>query len=220
MSRVCHYEMFFSTRTIPTNPVVCSRLLLNSPEFYLFHDFMIIHYTDLLWMMGKLEWVFYFFFFVNHIVPGCKEKWKAHNNFCFSVLTNDTLSTNEMKDFCLENKGELVYAMNKSSFHLAEQFLYTLQLNEETNSSRRVVLGPANASSLATLPVSNSSVSGSVATHTCAYSDSSQLKVETCNANNCDYLCMGLRGNQYWVQKLLFFFLYLEDFVSLESFRF
>ena len=149
--------------------------------------------------------VFYFFFFVTHLVPGCKEKWKAHNNFCFSVLTNDTLTTSEMKDVCIENKGELVYAMNKRSFHLAEQFLYTMQLNAETNSSRRVVLGPANASSFATLPVSHSSVY-SVATHTCAYRDSSQLKVEPCDANNYDYLCVTLRGNQYCVHKLLCFF--------------
>ena len=50
-------EMFFSIRQIPTNPlyVVWPRLLLNSPEFYLFHDFMIVCYTDLLWVMGKLE---------------------------------------------------------------------------------------------------------------------------------------------------------------------
>jgi len=94
--------------------------------------------------------------------------------------------------------------MNKRSFHLAEQFLYTMQLNAETNSSRRVVLGPANASSFATLPVSHSSVC-SVATHTCAYSDSSQLKVEPCDANNYDYLCMTFRGNQYCVHKLLCF---------------
>ena len=141
---------------------------------------------------------------MNHLVPGCKEKWKAHNNFCFSVLTNDTLTTSEMKDVCIENKGELVYAMNKRSFHLAEQFLYTMQLNAETNSSRRVVLGPANASSFATLPVTHSSVY-SVATHTCAYRDSSLLKVEPCDANNYDYLCMTLRGNQYCVRKLLCF---------------
>ena len=51
------HVMFFSTRPIPTNPVyvVCPLLLLNSPEFYLFHDFMIVCYTDLLWVMGKLE---------------------------------------------------------------------------------------------------------------------------------------------------------------------
>lgn len=142
---------------------------------------------------------------MTHLVPGCKEKWKAHNNFCFSVLTNDTLTTSEMKDVCIENKGELVYAMNKRSFHLAERFLYTMQLNAETNSSHRVVLGPANASSFATLPVSHSSVY-SVATHTCAYSDSSQLKVEPCDANNYGYLCMTLRGNQCCVRKLLCFF--------------
>ena len=120
------------------------------------------------------------------------------------MLTNDTLTTSEMKDVCIENKGELVYAMNKRSFHLAERFLYTMQLNAETNSSHRVVLGPANASSFATLPVSHSSVY-SVATHTCAYSDSSQLKVEPCDANNYGYLCMTLRGNQCCVRKLLCF---------------
>ena len=131
------------------------------------------------------------------------------------MLTNDTLTTSEMKDVCIENKGELVYAMNKRSFHLAEQFLYTMQLNAETNSSRRVVLGPANSSSFATLPVSHSSVY-SVATHTCAYSDYSHLKVEPCDANNYDYLCMTLRGNQY-CNANYFVFQFPEDFVSFQK---
>ena len=77
-------------------------------------------------------------------------------------------------------------------------------MQRQTHLAVLSVLGPANASSFATLPVSHSSVY-SVATHTCAYRDSSQLKVEPCDANNYDYLCMTLRGNQYCVRKLLCF---------------
>ena len=110
------------------------------------------------------------------------------------MLTNDSLTEHEMYGYCHENGGELVHTANKSNFRLAEQFLYTMKLNSETNSSRCVVLGSVNASSYAAVPISHDSAFLG-ATHTCAVRDSDQWKLGPCYAKNCDYLCLAPRGN-------------------------
>lgn len=126
-------------------------------------------------------------------VPGCDVAWKAQNDFCFLVTANYSSTENGIKEYCRKNGGELLYAANKSTFRLLEQFLYTIQSSSESNPSQCIVTGPANTSSLSTLPLIEQSVSDTI-TDICAVRSSRQWKLKGCNANSCDHLCMAPRG--------------------------
>ena len=128
------------------------------------------------------------------VVPGCKVSWEAHNDVCFLVTSNYSLTENGMKNYCQEKGGKLLYATNKITFRLFEHFLYTIQLGLELNSSQCVVAGPANTSPFSTLPFIQQSVSNST-THICAVRESNQWKLQGCNDNSmCKRLCVAPRG--------------------------
>ena len=134
----------------------------------------------------------------SFIVPGCKKTWKAQSDFCFRVITNDSLTKNEMNDYCRENGGEVMRAVNKSSVRLVEQFLFMTQLNLETNSSKCLVIGHKNASSYSTLPGSFAlRPESSIVTHTCAIRENDEWTIQMCNHSNCDDLCIAPRGTVF-----------------------
>ena len=147
----------------------------------------------MLFVCGKIKW--FRFCSLFHLVPGCRERWKAQSDFCFRrVITNDSSIENGMKGYCHKNEGVLVHAVNRGSVRLVEQFLYTMELNSETNSSRCLVIGPTNASSYSILPVTQGPVFSST-THTCAVRMSDKWQLQPCNASDCDQLCIASRGN-------------------------
>ena len=138
------------------------------------------------------KWIFFSF-----IVPGCKKTWKAQSDFCFRVITNESLTKNEMKHYCREN-GEVMRAVNKNSVRLVEQFLLMTQLNSETNSSQCLVIGHKNTSSYSTLPGSFAlGPVSSIVTHTCAIREKDKWTMQLCNHSNCDDLCIAPRGTVF-----------------------
>ena len=135
--------------------------------------------------------LFFLFLFLFMTVPGCNVAWKAQNDFCFLVIANYSANENGMKEYCRKNGGKLQYATNKNTFRLLEQFLYTIQ--SENNPSQCIVTGPANTSSFSTLPLIQQYISDPK-THICAVRSSSQWKLKGCKANSCNHLCIAPRG--------------------------
>lgn len=141
---------------------------------------------------------------VCFVVPGCNAAWKAQNDFCFLVTSKYSSAENEMKNYCQESGGQLMHATNKSTFRLLEQFLYAIQSSSDSTSTQCIVTGPANASSFSTLPLVQQSVSNST-TNICAIRSSNQWKLQGCNVNSCDDLCIAPRGEKGRYILVIFF---------------
>ena len=97
-----------------------------------------------------------------------------------------------------------MHATGKSTFRLLEQFLYTIQTSSDSSLPQCIVAGPANTSSLSTLPLDKQSVSNGT-THICAIRLSGQWKLQGCSVNGCDELCIAPRGKKSSYVTVIFF---------------